>query len=59
LFDKKDLKEVNVIIAPMIKARQVNPNENPGYPGRVLEIATRVIGIVILKKKIPIIPRIG
>lgn len=37
------------------KARQVNQKANAGLHGSIFEIATRVIGIVILNKNIPII----
>lgn len=47
--------KLNVGNAPIIKAKHVIPNAKPGRPGNIFEIATKVIGIVILNKNIPII----
>ena len=44
---------------PIINASVVKPNEKPGLPGSVFEIATKVIGIVKLKRKIPSIAASG
>ena len=46
-------------IAPIIKAKHVKPKENPGRPGKILERATSVTGIVMLNRNIPMIPSIG
>jgi len=43
--------------APIIKAKQFNPNEKPGLPGNIFDIATRVTGIIILNKNNPTIAR--
>jgi hypothetical protein len=50
---------VKVGSAPIIKARQFNPNENPGLPGNIFDIATKVTGITILNKNNPTIARYG
>ena len=50
---------MNIGKAPHIKAKVVSPKENPGLPGKTSEIATKVIGMVILNKNIPKIPRKG
>jgi hypothetical protein len=44
---------------PRTKARHVSPNAKAGLPGNVLDIATKVIGIVILKRNMPIIAIYG
>ena len=45
--------------APINNARHVNQKANAGLHGNILEIATRVIGIVILNKNIQIIHKIA
>ncbi|MDR0772293.1 MAG: hypothetical protein LBF15_04630 [Candidatus Peribacteria bacterium] len=42
-----------------MSARVVKPKAKPGLPFKEFEITTRVIGIVILKRKIHKIPKIG
>jgi hypothetical protein len=44
---------------PLINASVVKPKEKPGLPGSVFEIATKVIGIVKLKRNIPTIAESG
>lgn len=44
---------------PRPKARHVSPKAKAGLPGKVLDIATKVIGMVILKRNIPIIAIYG
>ena len=56
---KMPFRLVNTGNAPAISDRVVSPKEKPGFPCKVLEIATRVIGIVILNRKIPKIPNKG
>ena len=56
LVDKNDLVLKKVGNAPAIIAKVVNPNEKPGLPGNKLEMATRLTGMVRLKKKRPTIP---
>ena len=55
----RPLRETYVGITPIIKARVVRPKEKPGLPGNILEIATKVIGMVMLNKNIPVIERKG
>jgi hypothetical protein len=49
------LNSVKAGSAPATKARHVNPKENPGLPGSMLEIAVKVNGMVMLNENIPTI----
>ena len=53
------LKPTNVRSVPNNNASVVRPNAKPALPGREFEIATKVIGIVRLKKSAPKIPMRG
>lgn len=44
---------------PTSKASDAKPKAKADLPGKMLEITTKVIGIVILKRNIPIIARCG
>ena len=44
---------MNVGNAPTISAKHVMPKEKPGRPGKILDIATKVTGMVILKRNMP------
>ena len=59
LCDRKLPALVYVGITPIINASVVKPNEKPGLPGSLFEIATKVIGIVKLKRNIPSIAASG
>ena len=59
LADRNDLGLKKVGSAPAIIAKVVSPNEKPGLPGNKLEMATRLTGMVRLKKKSPTIPAIA
>lgn len=59
LCDRKLPVPAYVGRTPIINASVVKPNEKPGLPGSVFEIATKVIGIVKLRRNIPSIAASG
>jgi hypothetical protein len=54
-----DFKPIKTGNAPKIKARQVKPKAKAVLPGNIFEIATKVTGMVILNKNIPVMARYG